>query len=140
MQQVRCWTLASDVRGIGPVVDEIVMLCRLAGFSSRQCQLNVPVAVTEAIANAILRGNQNDAHRQVGIVAEIGPLQLTVDVSDEGAGFDLGSVQQSPSDVDWLERERGRGVFLMRSLMDTVENTGPDARGGHRLRLRLQRA
>jgi serine/threonine-protein kinase RsbW len=140
MKQVRRWTLASDVQGIGPVIDEIVRLCHLAGFSSRHCQLNVPIAVTEAIANAMLRGNENDERRQVGIVAVVGDVQLVVEVSDEGCGFDLGGVVQSPEDVDWLERERGRGVFLMRSLMDAVENTGPGVAGGHRLRLTLHRA
>lgn len=140
MEQVRSWTLNADLQSIGPVVDEIVTLCRGAGFSARHCQLNVPVAVTEAIANAMLRGNQSEAFRQVGVVAMIGVCELVVDVSDEGDGFDLTRIDQSPNDADWLEREQGRGVFLMRSLMDRVENTGAETLGGHRLRLTLHRA
>ena len=55
MSTSRCWVLSSELTVIQPVVEDIVGLCRDAGFSSKQCRLNVPVAVTEAVANAILR-------------------------------------------------------------------------------------
>lgn len=139
MEQVREWTLATDVQGISAVVDVIVGLCRDAGFSSRHCQLNIPVAVTEALANAMLRGNGNAADKRVQLLALVNDQRLLVEVTDEGEGFDLASVQQSPEDDDWFERERGRGVFLMRSLMDRVENEHPAPQGGHRIRLTLQR-
>lgn len=140
MDQLRAWTLASDLNAIGAVVDEIVGLCRQAGYSARQCQLNVPVAITEALANAMLRGNGGARERHVQVVAEVTEARLLVEVTDEGPGFDLAALQQSPDEPDWLERERGRGVFLMRSLMDLVENHLPGTEGGHRLRLLLHRA
>jgi len=136
----RCWVLSSELTVIPPVVQDIVALCRDAGFSSRHCGLNVPVAVTEAVANAILRGNGSDLSRKVEITAEVDDRRLVVDVCDEGEGFDLQSLQQSPDDGDWLEREHGRGVFLMRSLMDHIENARRDGQCGHRLRLVLYRA
>jgi serine/threonine-protein kinase RsbW len=141
---LRQWVLATDVQVIPDVVAEIVALCRAAGYSPRQCQLNVPVAVTEAIANAMLRGNANEPSRQVAVAVAVSDVEMTVDVTDEGEGFDLGAVQQSPDDPDWFTRERGRGVFLMRSLMDLVESRLPDVPGEqrlrHRLRLSLRRA
>lgn len=139
-EQVREWTLVTDVQRIPAVVEEIVTLCRQAGFSARHCQLNVPVAVTEAIANAMLRGNDSHPQRLVVVLAVVNTAQLLVEVTDEGPGFDLAAVQQSPDDADWFERERGRGVFLMRSLMDLVENQRVDHPRGHRLRLTLRRA
>jgi serine/threonine-protein kinase RsbW len=139
-EQVREWTLATDVQGIATVVDEIVSLCRAAGFSTRHCQLNVPVAVTEALANAMLRGNGNRANARVFVLAVVSEVRLQVEVTDEGPGFDLAAIVQSPQEPDWFERERGRGVFLMRSLMDRVESDRLDHPRGHRLRLTLKRA
>jgi serine/threonine-protein kinase RsbW len=140
MEQVREWTLATDVQGIPAVVDAIVTLCRDAGYSARHCQLNIPVAVTEAIANAMLRGNGNAPDRRVMVLAVVTEVRLLVEVTDEGPGFDLAAIVQSPEDADWFERERGRGVFLMRSLMDEIENQRLEHPTGHRLRLTLQRA
>jgi serine/threonine-protein kinase RsbW len=135
----RRWTLSSDLTLIEPVVESIVALCVTAGFSARHCNLNVPVAVTEAMANAMLRGNRNEPSRTVQVRVELDAARLCVDVTDEGVGFDLSSLQQSPDEADWFEREDGRGVFLMRTLMDRVESAGPDAESGHCIRLTLHR-
>ncbi|WP_373058421.1 ATP-binding protein [Gemmatimonas sp.] len=135
----RRWALASDVTLIEPVVETIVALCASAGFSARQCHLNVPVAITEALANAMLRGNCGDRSRSVQVRVELDTQSLRVDVTDEGGGFDLSGLQQSPDEADWFEREDGRGVFLMRTLMDRVESAGPDAESGHCIRLILHR-
>lgn len=135
----RQWALPSDVHEIEPVVREIVSLCRAAGFSDRQCGLNVPVAVTEALANAMLRGNRGEPGARVGLTVDISAAGLVVEVADQGAGFDLSAVEQSTAEADWFEREDGRGVFLMRALMDRVENACADGGAGHRLRLVLHR-
>ena len=135
----RRWSLASDPTLIEPVIDSIVALCVAAGFSERHCRLNVPVAITEALTNAMLRGNGCDPSRAVELRVEVDGYALRVEVADEGRGFDLATLQQSPDEADWFERDDGRGVFLMRTLMDGVESNGPDAVGGHCVRLTLQR-
>jgi anti-sigma regulatory factor (Ser/Thr protein kinase) len=61
---------------------------------------------------------------------------LCVEVTDEGAGFDLIAVRAMSEDPDWATREDGRGVFLMHALMDKVE-TWCDR--GHTVRLVLRR-
>ncbi len=131
------WVLASDTRLITPVVEHIVGMCQLAGFSARHCRLNVPVAVTEALANAMQQGNGGVVARQVTVVVSVGDDRLVVEVTDEGNGFDLGDCERTPEHDDWFEREDGRGIFLMRQLMDRVENRCVDA--GHLLRLILHR-
>jgi len=131
------WALASDTRLITPVVEHIVGMCQAAGFSSRHCGLNVPVAVTEALANAMQQGNGGDMTRQVTVSVQVSSERLVVEVTDEGAGFELAECERTPDHSDWLEREDGRGIFLMRQLMDRVENRCFDA--GHLLRLILHR-
>lgn len=135
----RQWCMGSDLAAIEPVVEAIVALCERAGFAPRQCSLNVPVAVTEALANAILRGNAGAGDRMVRVCATVSVDRLDVEVGDDGPGFDLGGVQASPADGDWLEREDGRGIFLMRQLMDAVESPPRLAGGRHCVRLRLLR-
>lgn len=134
----RTWVLASELEHIETVVQDIVCMCQDAGFSARHCRLNVPVAVTEALANAMIRGNESQSVRQVTVAVEVTTESLTVEVTDEGDGFDLECAERTPDDADWLEREDGRGVFLMRQLMDRVENQCVDA--GHLVRLILHRA
>ena len=135
----REWSMASDVSAIAPMVETVQALCVNAGFSQRQCRFNIPIAITEALSNAMLRGNENDRSRQVHLVIAFESHRLVVEVTDEGNGFDLAGLKQSPDDPDWFEREDGRGMFLMRSLMDVVECCTPGAQRGHTLRLILNR-
>ena len=136
----REWSIGSDVQAIAPIVDTVQALCLAAGFPARHVRLNIPVAVTEALSNAILRGNDAVTHRRVHISVVLDAARLLVEVTDEGEGFDISVAQSSPDDADWLDREDGRGVFLMRSLMDHVESRMPDAQRGHTLRLILHRS
>jgi len=53
---------------------------------------------------------------------------LVVEVGDEGAGFDLEASVIDPTTPENLGREDGRGLFLMRKLMDRVERL-PAAHG-----------
>lgn len=137
------WTIASDIQAIDHVVDGVISFCASAGFSARHRRFNVPIALTEALSNAILRGNQNDKSRRVHITSSVRitpeNATLLIDVTDEGEGFDVDNAGASPDSPDWLDREDGRGVFLMRSLMDRVE-CGPAAGDcGYTVRLILYR-
>ena len=111
----------SDVQQIEGVVAQVVHRCRECRFNGRQLALNVPVALTEALSNAILRGNGDDAAKHVWVRAEVSEVRLVLEVEDEGDGFDLEACTKDPTTPENLLREDGRGLFLMRSLMDRVE-------------------
>jgi serine/threonine-protein kinase RsbW len=126
----------SDVQQIERIVAQVVSSCRECRFGGRQLSLNVPVALTEALSNAILRGNGDDAAKHVRLRADVSELRLVLEVEDEGEGFDLDSCTQDPTTMENLAREDGRGLFLMRSLMDRVERFRGD---GNVVRLTLLR-
>ena len=78
------------------------------------------VACTEAVNNAIIHGNKLDPGKKVLVRCRVRKKTLTLSVRDEGTGFDPENLQD-PRDERNLLKESGRGVFLMRSLMDKVK-------------------
>ena len=133
--------IPSDVAYIERVVDLVRHPCAELAYNAHQLALNVPVALSEAISNAILRANNEDPIKRVLVRAEIDTRQLVVDVMDEGEPFDLDADTRDATDPENLEREDGRGLFLMRALMDRVErfDANAGAPGGNVVRLTLAR-
>jgi serine/threonine-protein kinase RsbW len=107
-------------------------------FGRQQLMLNVPVALTEALSNAILRGNADDPRKHVYVYVRVDHVTLIIEVKDEGAGFDMEACTVDPTTPEHLENEDGRGLFLMRKLMDRVERFA--GRPGNVVRLTLRRA
>jgi len=107
-------------------------------FGPRQLMLNVPVALTEALSNAILRGNADDPRKRVYVRVHVDQSALIIEVRDEGSGFDIDECTLDPTTPDRIESEDGRGLFLMRQLMDSVEQLS--GRPGNVVRLTLRRA
>jgi anti-sigma regulatory factor (Ser/Thr protein kinase) len=58
-----------------------------------------------------------------------------LEVEDEGLGFDLERCTVDPTLDENILREDGRGLFLMRQLVDRVEQF---ARGGNIVRLTIR--
>ena len=87
------------------------------------------VATTEAVNNGIIHGNKRDASKNVTLTCEVAEGKLFIRIHDEGPGVDPSTIPDPLAEENLL-RENGRGVFLMRSLMDSVEfehdNKGSD--------------
>lgn len=77
------------------------------------------VVMTEAVNNAITHGNKRNSAKKVIVTCMREGDALVVTVKDEGKGFNLEAVPD-PIHEDNLLRESGRGVFLMRQLMESV--------------------
>ena len=115
------FAIPSDVRFIENIVERVAKTCEEMAFAPHQVSLNVPVALTEALSNAILRGNGGDIEKVVRVRARVDDTSLVLEVADEGTGFDLDTCTIDPTRAENLEREDGRGLYLMRRLMDRVE-------------------
>jgi serine/threonine-protein kinase RsbW len=77
------------------------------------------VSCTEAVNNAMIHGNKSDPKKKVVVRCLVGKEGLTLSVKDEGTGFDPDGLQD-PREEKNLLKENGRGVFIMRSLMDSI--------------------
>ena len=114
----------NDVAQIERVVARVVATCADLHVPQRQLHFNVPVALTEALSNAILYGSAQQGGALVTVRAGMAHRSLVLEVADEGPGFDLEACTRDPTAPENLEREDGRGLFLMRRLMDRVERYG----------------
>ena len=109
----------SDVACIEEVVDLLLRHCCSGGWLCRKLRFNLRVAVAEALANAIVAGNNEDRSKWVQVQAELCGDQIRIEVTDQGAGFDPDTITEPilPEDID---RPSGRGLFLIKKLVDDV--------------------
>jgi serine/threonine-protein kinase RsbW len=81
---------------------------------------NVMIAVTEAVNNSIRHGNRGDQRKLVRIhCASLNPYRIMMAIEDEGSGFDPEALPD-PTAPENLMQESGRGVFLMRTLANSI--------------------
>ena len=80
----------------------------------------VLVSTTEAVNNSIFHGNKSDPRRKVYVTCELSRERMILKVRDSGTGFDPEKIG-SPLNNSNLLRASGRGIFLMKTLMDKVE-------------------
>ena len=112
---------------VGPTVERIIEAVRGAGLDSDQ-KLDLAVALAEALSNAAVHGNRLRPQTQVVITINVTPRQrAAVDVKDSGSGFDVSRLSD-PTDGSKLLVPGGRGVFLMKRLVDRVEFFPPGNR------------
>lgn len=78
---------------------------------------HINLVLTEAMVNAIKYANADDPDKMVHIFINITDDDLLIKVFDNGQGFDINSVP--PPDFEKLE-DRGRGIFIIKTLMDCV--------------------
>jgi serine/threonine-protein kinase RsbW len=112
--------LPNDLRAIEGAVDYLIERGHEVGFNHERLRLNLRVGLTEALANAMLYGNSRDPRKHVRVEAQVTPGVLTVRVIDEGRGFNPAKVSD-PTLPRNRKRAGGRGIFLIRKLMDRVE-------------------
>ena len=80
---------------------------------------NMLVAITEAVTNAIYHGNKSDGTKKVSISCTYSPGSIAFTIADEGTGFDYYNLPD-PTAPENLEKECGRGIFLMKHLTDQL--------------------
>jgi serine/threonine-protein kinase RsbW len=83
-------------------------------------QHEVGIAVRESMVNAVAHGNRYSARKRVHLQVEKGPQALTIEIVDEGPGFNPDAVPD-PTAGDNVFRHSGRGLLMIRAYMDEFE-------------------
>ena len=81
------------------------------------------LAIDEAVANAILHGNDHDPDRSIQINLDLNPKRLSVEIFDIGLFDELKRDETKNRDIKDIIREKrkgGMGVKLIYSIMDIV--------------------
>ena len=108
------------------VVDLVREYCE-----GEQEEIDIFLALQEALANAVVHGCQGDPSKSIHCRIGVDADAITIVIRDPGRGFDVAAIDAAGTNLS----EHGRGISLMRGLMDEVTYL----RGGSEVRLRKLR-
>ena len=112
-------SLPSKVAAISPFTEQLmrfILNFRMTDGS----EIDIEMALLEALANAVIHGNSDSSCKSVYVTCRCymdGEVSITV--RDEGKGFDS-STLPDPTFLENLLFTHGRGIYLMKTLMDEV--------------------
>lgn len=126
------WTLtiASDLKLLALARSFVEAVCQVGGFDEKTTHAIV-LATDEAVNNVIRHAHQHCPDATIQLQCILAPDGIEIRLHDCGAPFDITAVPHlDPAEL----RPGGRGVFLMRSLMDEL-STQPRGPEGNTLRM-----
>lgn len=118
-----CEVIPSTLPALDAVLEKALAAVKTLPCAPEEADA-VELALHEALANAILHGNESDPNRKVVVACfcECGTdAGLLLVVKDEGSGFDPNQIPD-PTAAELVYSNHGRGIFLMRQLMDEVRH------------------
>jgi len=109
----------SDLDTVSPLLDQLMQF--ISRYRPEDANnFEIELALREALVNAIVHGNQQDPHTHVHITCRCTmDGNVSIRVEDEGKGFEHDAVPD-PTTTANLLRTHGRGIYLIRTLMDEV--------------------
>jgi serine/threonine-protein kinase RsbW len=113
------YTLDSTLETVNSAEERAIRFAVESGLSEDEV-LSIGMAVREAAVNAVLHGNAYDPAKKVTLELKSNSRDLTIAIRDQGKGLDVASIPD-PCAPENLLKQSGRGIFLMRSLMDEVQ-------------------
>jgi len=107
----------SRILGVNRLVS---FLANEFGFPPEDSKVNLPLVMDEALSNAIVHGNRSREDLKVHVRIYVSWHRFFVQVEDEGEGFSIDETSD-PKEEQNLHKPSGRGIYLMRELMDKIE-------------------
>jgi serine/threonine-protein kinase RsbW len=126
-------SIPSQVEAISPFLDQLMRFIRR--FRSEDgSEVDIEIALREALTNAIVHGNHENAEKRVHVASRCSQDgEVLVTIRDFGEGFDSRLVPDPTAPENRLSAH-GRGIYLMQALMDEVQFE----EGGTVVKLRMQ--
>jgi anti-sigma regulatory factor (Ser/Thr protein kinase) len=119
LRQVRHKTLLADRNQLPSVCDFVYDAAAASGFDDRTnyaCQL----AVCEAVENIIQHGYRADGAGKIRVSTDARPGKLTVEIVDDAPAFDPSHYPVAPGAVAGDPPVGGRGLLMIRRVMDAI--------------------
>ncbi len=111
--------IPSDIKYIRKVSSKVID--ELGSHKVDESSLyDIKLCIEEAVINAIVHGNKRDKRKTVKIAYWIKDDHLNIEVEDEGNGFDYRHLSD-PTAGENIIKGSGRGVYLIKNLMDKME-------------------
>lgn len=106
---------------IGRISEELAAQLQNYNGDREALANHINVVLTEALVNAIRHANADNPDEEVEIRITVTDEELVLQVFDHGRGFDLDSITHTVKDTQDELEDHGRGLYIMRSLMDSVD-------------------
>ncbi len=90
------------------------------GFSQEALN-EISISVIEACTNALEHGNKSNTDLMVRAVFTREPGRIMIEVFDHGEGFDFERFLQHIPDPSNIHNPRGRGIYIMKTMMDHLD-------------------
>jgi serine/threonine-protein kinase RsbW len=119
MPEPESYTLDSSLESIERIEHLVLEYAQRTGFKGVSLE-QISLAVHETAANAVFHGNQESPQKQVFLEISATDQQLKIVITDQGCGFDPAKIPD-PLGPEEMFRERGRGIYLTRALMDEYQ-------------------
>lgn len=114
-----CQSLPSQIEAISPFVDQFMRFV-LNFRNADGSEVEIEMALREALANAVVHGNCESPHKRVFVESRCYmDGEVSIAVRDEGPGFNSSTVPDPTTPENRLFTH-GRGIYLMKTLMDEV--------------------
>ena len=127
-------TVASDTRWLALIRRVVDEFCLQVGLDPQERHA-VMLAVGEAVGNVMKHSYKGDRTKEFALICRTIGGGVEVEICDQGEPFDPESQPIPPPDE---LRAGGRGVFLMKAMMDSVEYRRNGATNCVRLRKLLK--
>lgn len=101
---------------LGEMAELFVKKIVTNGNEAKDLAFKINLALTEASSNAIFHGCKNKMQDQIKIKIEVENNIIIIEVTDKGGGLKISEIEQP----DPFE-ERGRGLYIIKQFMDSVE-------------------
>ncbi len=110
--------MPSHLSEVNKLVQNILKLLHSSGIN-KSTSFDIRLCLEEALINAVKHGNKNNGNLLVKIDYSISDEMFKVSIEDKGSGFDY-KYLPDPTVRKNLLKTKGRGIYLMKHLMDEV--------------------
>ena len=112
-------SFSSQIEAISPFVDQLMRFLKMFRNGDGS-EVDIEIAIREALANAVVHGNCENPEKRVYVTSRCSQDgEISITIRDQGQGFD-NCVVPDPTVPENITSRYGRGIYLMKALMDEV--------------------